>query len=68
MALNNFIPCVFGKCRPLYKAIKGTKEIDWGEEQKKALEQIREYLNTTIELSVPEQGEELYAYLVLQKL
>ena len=68
MALKRFIPRVSEKYKPLYKAIKGAKEIDWGEEQKKALEQIREYLNTTIELSVPEQGEELYAYLVLQKL
>ena len=27
------------------------------------MEQIREYLNTAIEMSVPEQGEELYASL-----
>ena len=38
MALNRFIPRVFEKSRPFYKAIKGAKEIDWGEEQKKALE------------------------------
>ena len=63
MALNRFIPRIFEKCRPFYKAIRGAKEIDWGEEQKKALEQIRKYLNTNLELSVPEQGEELYAYL-----
>ena len=55
MAQNRFIPRVSEKCRPFYKAIKCAKEIDWGEEQKKALEQVRKYLNTTIELSVPEQ-------------
>ena len=32
MALNRFIPRVFEKCRPFYKAIKGIKEINWGEE------------------------------------
>ena len=39
------------------------KEVDWGEDKKKALEHIREYLNTITEFSVPEQREELYAYL-----
>ena len=63
MALNRFISRVSKKCSPFYKAIKGTKEVDWGEDQKKALEYIREYLNTIIELSIPEQGEELYVYL-----
>ena len=37
MAVNRFIPRVSEKCRPLYKAIKGTKEIDSGKEHKKAL-------------------------------
>ena len=30
---------------------------------KKAHKQVREYMNTAIELSVPEPGEELFAFL-----
>ena len=59
MALNCLIPRVSEKYGPHYKAIKGTKKSDYGEEQKKDFEKIREYLNTAIELSVWEEGEEL---------
>ena len=63
MALNWFIQCMSEKCRPFFKAIKCTKEVEWREDQKKAIEHIREYLNSTVELSIPEQGEELNVYL-----
>ena len=63
ITLHQFIPHIFEKCKRFFKVIKKAKEVEWGNDHKKALQHIKEYLNSTVELSIREQVEELYMYM-----
>ncbi|XP_061341625.1 uncharacterized protein LOC133287940 [Gastrolobium bilobum] len=62
-ALTRFLPKSAEKALPFFKLLKKEAEFGWGEECKKAFENIKNCLATPPVLSKPEPGETLILYL-----
>ena len=43
-SLNRFISKSAEKCLPFFKALKGSNNLEWGEEQAKAFEDLKQYI------------------------
>ena len=56
------------KCKPFFNSIRQSNSLIWGEEQSKALKEIKEYTSTIPTLAALEEGEELYMYLVVSEV
>ena len=54
-ALSRFISKMSDKCKPFFRCIKQSSTLEWGEEQSKALRELKKYLSTTPILSAPEE-------------
>ena len=64
-ALSRFISKMSDKCKPFFRCIKQSSTLEWGEEQSKALRELKKYLSTAPILSAPAEEEDLYLYLAV---
>jgi len=51
------------KCLPFFKALKGSGNIEWGEEQAKAFEDLKQYIEKLAVMSSPSEKAELLLYI-----
>ena len=54
-SLNRFISRSVEKCLPFFKALKGTGNMQWGEEQTKAFEALKAYIENLAMMSSPSE-------------
>lgn len=52
-ALNRFISKSAERSLPFFRALKGTDEMEWVEEQLKAFQQFKNYLTSNLTVTVP---------------
>ena len=57
--LNRFISRSAKKCLPFFKALKGSGNMQWGEEQSKAFEALKSYIEKLTMMSSPSEKAEL---------
>lgn len=62
-ALNRFISRSAEKSLPFFKTLRSSGSERWGEEQSRAFDQLKEYLSTNLEISVPDLDAPLLLYL-----
>jgi len=62
-SLNRFISRSAEKCLPFFKALKGTGNMQWGEEQAKAFEALKAYIENLAIMSSPSEKAELLLYI-----
>ena len=60
-SLNRFISKSAEKCLPFFKALKGSGNLEWGEEQAKAFEDLKQYIEKLTVMSSP--SKELLLYI-----
>ena len=58
-SLNRFISKSEEKCLPFFKALKGSVNMEWGEEQAKAFEDLKQYIEKLAVMSCPSEKAEL---------
>ena len=51
------------KCLPFFKELKGSGNIEWGEEQAKAFEDLKQYIEKLAVMSSPSEKAELLLYI-----
>ena len=56
-SLNRFISKSAEKCLPFFKALKGSGNLEWGEEQAKAFKDLKQYIEKLIVMSSPSEKE-----------
>jgi hypothetical protein len=56
-SLNRFISRSAEKCLPFFKALKGTNNFQWGEEQAKAFEKLKSYTENLAIMSSPSEKQ-----------
>ncbi|PON79621.1 Ribonuclease H [Parasponia andersonii] len=56
------------RCKPFFQYIKRSSTIVWGEEQDKALAELKLYLSHPPILASPADGQRLYAYLAVSEV
>ena len=56
-SLNRFISKSAKKCLPFFKALKGSGNLEWGEEQAKAFEDLKQYIEKLAVMSNPSKKE-----------
>ena len=61
--LNQFISKLAEKCLPFFKALKGSGNMEWGEEQAKAFEALKKYIENLAVMSSPSEKAELLLYI-----
>ena len=57
--LNRFTSRSAEKCIPFFKALKGSGNMQWGEEQSKAFEALKSYIEELTIMSSPSEKTEL---------
>ncbi|KAL2250155.1 UNVERIFIED_CONTAM: hypothetical protein Sindi_2489200 [Sesamum indicum] len=62
-SLNRFISRHADKSLPFFKILRKTKNFEWNEECKKALQDLKDYLVKPPLLANPKEGEVLFLYL-----
>jgi hypothetical protein len=62
-SLNQFISKSAEKCLPFFKALKGSGNMEWGEEQAKAFEALKKYIENLAVMSSPSEKSELMLYV-----
>src|SRR6185503_6794293 len=62
-SLNRFIFKSVEKCLPFFKALKGPGNMEWGEEQAKAFEALKQYIENLAVMSSPSEKTELLLYI-----
>ena len=62
-SLNRFISKSAEKCLPFFKALKGSGNMEWGEEQAKAFEDLKQYIEKLAVMSSPSKKAELLLYI-----
>jgi hypothetical protein len=62
-ALNRFIAKVAERSLPFFSVLRGSAKVEWGPEQQKAFDDLRQYLQHLPTLSSPEQGQPLILYI-----
>ena len=60
---NRFISRSTEKCLPFFKALKGSDNMQWGEEQEKAFEALKTYIENLAMMSSPSEKVELLLYI-----
>ena len=63
-ALNKFISKLAECSLPLFKALRGGDKLDWGPEQSRACQQLKNYLSTKLMVIVPDPEAPLLLYVV----
>jgi hypothetical protein len=62
-ALNMFIAKLARRSLPFSSVLRGSAKVEWGLEQQKAFDDLRQYLQRLPTLSSPEQGQPLILYV-----
>jgi hypothetical protein len=62
-ALNRFIAKLAERSLPFFSVLRGSAKVEWGPEQQKAFDDLRQYLQHLPTLSSPEQGQPLILYI-----
>ena len=62
-SLNRFISRSAEKCLPFFKALKGSGNLQWGEEQAKAFEALKTYIENLAIMSSLLEKAELLMYI-----
>jgi hypothetical protein len=62
-ALNMFIAKLARRSLPFSSVLWGSAKVEWGLEQQKAFDDLRQYLQRLPTLSGPEQGQPLILYV-----
>jgi hypothetical protein len=62
-ALNRFIAKLAERSLPFFSVLRGSAKVEWGPEQQKAFDDLRQYLQHLPTLSSPEQGQPLILYV-----
>jgi hypothetical protein len=62
-ALNMFIAKLVRRSLPFSSVLRGSAKVEWGLEQQKAFDDLRQYLQRLPTLSSPEQGQPLILYV-----
>lgn len=52
-ALNRFISKSAERSLPFFKALRGSEKFEWGSEQSKAFQQLKNYLASDLMITVP---------------
>jgi hypothetical protein len=63
VALNRFISKSAERSLPFFKALKSTDKMEWGPEQSKAFQQLKNYLASTPTVTVPKLEAPLLLYV-----
>ena len=66
-ALNKLVSKSLDKCRLFFKLLRKNVKFSWNEECELALQQFKKYLSEPPLLSMPDEGELLYIYLVISE-
>jgi hypothetical protein len=62
-ALNRFIVKLAERSLPFFSILRGSAKVEWGTEQHKALDDLKQYLQHLPTLSSSEQGQPLILYV-----
>jgi hypothetical protein len=62
--LNRFISKLAERSLPFFKALRGGDKIEWGSEQSKAFERLKNYMATKLLVTVPDPETPLLLYIV----
>ncbi|XP_057962305.1 uncharacterized protein LOC131153872 [Malania oleifera] len=62
-SLSRFVSCSGDKGLPFFKALQKKGGFEWGEEQAKAFELLKQYLRSPPLLTKAKNGEDLYLYI-----
>jgi hypothetical protein len=62
-ALNRFIANLAERSLHFFIVIRGSVKIEWGPEQQKTLDNLKQYLQHLLTLSSPEQGQPLILHI-----
>ena len=62
-ALNRFISKSAERSLPFFKALRGGDKVEWGPEQSKAFQQLKNYLATRLVVTVPNLEAPLLLYV-----
>ena len=62
-SLNRFISRSAEKALPFFKALKGAGNMQWGEEQAKAFEALKTFIENLAIMSSPSEKAELLLYI-----
>jgi len=62
-SLNRFISKSAERCLPFFKALKGSGNMEWGEEQVKTFEALKQYIENLAVMSSPSEKTELLLYI-----
>jgi hypothetical protein len=63
VALNRFIAKLADKSLPFFSVLRGSTKVEWGPEQQRAFDDLKQYLQHLLILSSPEQGQPLILYV-----
>jgi hypothetical protein len=58
-ALNRFIVNLAERSLPFFSVLRGSTKVEWGPEQQRAFDDLKQYLQHLPKLSSPEQGQPL---------
>ena len=61
-ALNRFIPRSADRSLPFFKILLSSSKFEWGEEQKKAFKELKNYLENLTKMTSPNPEETLLLY------
>jgi len=61
-ALNRFIPRSADRSSPFFKTLRSSSKFEWGEEQKKAFRELKNYLENLTKMTSPNPEETLLLY------
>jgi len=62
-SLNRFISKSAEKCLPFFKALKGSGNMEWGEDHAKAFEDLKQYIKKLVVMSGTSEKAELLLYI-----
>jgi hypothetical protein len=63
ITLNRFIAKLVERSLPFFSVLRGSAKVEWGPEQQKAFDDLKQYLQHLPTLSSPEQGHPLILYV-----
>ena len=63
--LGRFISKMLDRWKTILKSIKQSISLEWGKEHSKEFKELKKYLSSAPILLAPEDGEELFLYLIL---
>jgi hypothetical protein len=67
-ALNRFIVKLAERSVPFFSVLRGSTKVEWGPEQQKVFDDLKQYLQHLPTLSSPEQGQPLILYISVTHL